>query len=471
MATVLKARTGPVKDVSKEETTEETTDSTAEARPSGKDIAAQIKQKAAPTKTKTKAAKAKTTKAKPNTASSNSKAIAKLAIAAISKVSESKYKDKQTPIGFNKSPLPVVSSGSLALDNLIGGNPATDGSGPICPGYPRRHISEIYGAEGSGKTTLALEAITQVQSEGGIAMFLDFEHALHHGYAKKIGVSFDEDKLLLYQPSSLEQGFDMMNLGIKLGVDIIVVDSVAAMVSAAEMEKGFSEADRVGERARKLASALPKIARILHAPAKYGNQGTALVFINQTRANIGGGPGSSASTSGGYALKFFAYLRLMATRIGSEYVEQVDPLTKKKVRKPYGNKTQVKVIKSKVDAKQGHTAEIFIRFGQGIDDYYSIISTGLSYGIIKKGGSYYDYGDHHIQGREKFRSLLMDNPKLFEEVREKILKAIRSQASDAIIEDENEDELEDLITSVSDEDLEAGINSEAEEVVHSEDDL
>lgn len=416
----------------------------AEAKPTAAAAAAsQIKKATKKTGTKTKAIKAKANVVPTATHAAN---VSKMAIAAIGKYTEKEYKDKQEPLGVRRGPMDVVSSGSLALDDLIGGTLSPDGTGPICAGYPRRYITEIYGAEASGKTTLALEAITRCQRAGGIAMFLDFEHALHHGYAQKIGVSFDKDKLLLYTPSSMEQGLDILRLGAKIGVDLIVVDSVAAMVPTAEAEKKFSEAAQVGIRARKLADALPKIVRILHEPSKMNKRGTAVIFINQTRANIGSGPmAAKDTTSGGYALKFFAYVRLQATRIGSEFIEKMDNLTKKKRRMPYGNKTQVKVIKSKADAKQGHTAEIFIRYGQGIDDYYSIISTGIAHGVIKKSGAYLDYGTHHVQGREKFRALLMKDEKLFDEVQADVLKAVRAQAEDLDLTEDDEDNLDSLL--------------------------
>lgn len=434
--------------------------------------ASQIKKATKKTGTKPKTAAVKAKVAIKQTATHASD-VSKMAIAAIGKYTEKEYKDKQEPLGARRGPMDIVSSGSLALDDLIGGNLSPDGTGPICSGYPRRYITEIYGAEASGKTTLALEAIARVQKEGGIAMFLDFEHALHHGYAQKLGVSFDKEKLLLYTPSSMEQGLDMLKLGAKVGVDLIVVDSVAAMVPMAEMEKKFSDAAQVGIRARKLADALPKIVRILHEPSKKNPRGTAVIFINQTRANIGGGPmAAKSTTSGGYALKFFAYVRLEATRIGSEYVEKMDNLTKKKRRMPYGNKTQVKVIKSKADAKQGHTAEIFIRYGQGIDDYYSIISTGVAHGVIKKAGAYYDYGTHHISGREKFRSLLMQDEKLFDEVQAAVLAAIRAQAEDLDLSEEDEDNLDGLLNETfgdGDSD-DSSSSSEPEEVVIGDDD-
>lgn len=388
------------------------------------------------------------------------------AVAAIAKMT----KNSQKPLGVRNEPFAAVPTGSLALDNLIGGNPAPDKSGPICPGYPRQHITEIYGPEASGKTTLALEAIAEVQKQGGVAMFLDFENALHHGYAQSIGVDFDPNKLMLYQPDNMEQGLDMAIIGIKAGVDIVVVDSVAAMVTEDEMKKNIADVARIGSRAAKLADALPKIVKILRQVPDHNKDGTALVFINQTRAQIGG-MSKGDGTSGGKALKFFAYLRLQANKIQSEYVEKMDPVTKKKVRAPFGNKTIVKVVKTKVDAKQGHTANIFIRYGQGIDNFYTVIESAVVYGLVKKGGAYYEYGDTRVQGREKFRSYLKSNPKAFDKLEEDLLSAIRIQSSGSVDDDDSgaveddDDLLEGLISTEEDDDL----GGDVEEVTLEED--
>jgi recombination protein RecA len=455
---VLKARTGPTSAPQDETPQEETAveETPQEENLSAENLSAaiakataQIKKatKKVPSKTQGKTSAVKVVKATPVVKSTHAANVSKMAIAAIGKHTLTKYKQRQEPIGARRGPMDVVSSGSLALDELLGGNPCPDGSGPICAGYPRRYITEIYGAEASGKTTLALEAIVACQREGGIAMFLDFEHALHHGYAQNLGVSFDKEKLLLYTPTSMEEGLDIMKLGIRVGVDLIVVDSVAAMVPMLERDKDFSDAAQVGIRARKLADALPKLVALLAGASKLNPRGAALIFINQTRANIGGGPQASKSTTaGGFALKFFAYVRLCATRVGSEFRERVDPLTQKKVKQPYGNKTQVKVVKSKADAKQGHAAEIFIRYGQGIDDYYSIISTGVAHGVIKKGGAFYEFGTHRTQGREQFRTLLKENSKFFEAVQSAVLRAVRAQAEDAPLEESDEDKIDSILT-------------------------
>lgn len=376
------------------------------------------------------------------------------------------------PIKLSKAPLPCVSSGSMAIDNLIGGNPSADGTGPICMGFPRGHISEVYGPEASGKTTIALEAIADIQRKGGTAMFLDFEHALHHGYASKLGVDFDENCFAHIQPENMEQGMEFLRFGAAAGVDIIVVDSVAAMVPKSDMEKKFTDGDQIGSRARALASLLPRIVKVLHAPSKHNPQKTAVIFINQTRASISTGPGggSGDNTSGGKALKFFAYLRLMATRIGSEYLEIKDPLTKEKRRAPFGNKTIVKVIKSKVDAKQGHTCNIFIRFGQGIDDYYSMIESGVAHKIVKKSGAFFEFEAQKFQGREKFRKFLMADQKAFKTLRNAVLKSIRAQAQDMEPEEDVPDDVDELLaTTLGEDDYPEAVETPEETVLDDED--
>lgn len=349
---------------------------------------------------------------------------AEIAIKAIEKLTG------QKPIGLNQHPLPCVSSGSMTIDHVIGGVLAPDKSGPLCPGYPRGRITELYGPEASGKTTLALEAIVEVQRRGGSAMFLDFEHALSHKYARDLGVNFDTRRLINYQPENMEQGLEMLRLGLLTGVDLIVVDSVAAMVPKAEMEKSFEDPSKIGVLALKLAQALPKIVRLLK-PTEKNPLGTALVLINQTRASIsttGYGGGGGDSTAGGKALKFYAYLRLQTTCIRSERIKFKDPVSKKEKNAPFGSHTQVKVVKSKVDAKQGQTADIFIRYGQGIDDLYTLIESGAAHRVIKKTGAFFEYDGQKYQGREKLRTFLMSDKGALETLQAAVLKAIRMQA-------------------------------------------
>jgi recombination protein RecA len=363
---------------------------------------------------------------------------------------------KQKPIETAPSTLPHVPSGSIVVDNLIGGTKAQDGKGQVCPGFPRRYITEIFGPESSGKTTLALSAVASVQRAGGTVLYLDFEHALHHGYAKQIGVKFDKS-LSLYGPETLEEGLKMMLVGIMTGVDLIVVDSVAAMVPAAEFEKKIDDAAKVGAVAKKMAENLPKFALWLRKHPMEGkgetkrtipdHPGTAIILLNQERASIvtsGGGHGApETNTSGGKALKYFAYVRLRLTKFSTESIERTDPMTGKKRKFPYGSITSVKMVKDKADAKQGHSANIFIRYGFGVDDVYSVIESGVAIGVIERQGAYYSYmGEHRTGSRDKFRAYLLANPKLLEEVKRKVVQAILDSAPQAVPDDELDDDAE-----------------------------
>lgn len=365
---------------------------------------------------------------------------------------------------------PHIGSGCFAIDDLIGGAPAIDGSGPKCPGFPRRAMTEVYGAESSGKTTGALQAIAECQKNGGVAMFLDFEHALDHGYAKALGVSFNEERLLLYEPQTFEEGLKMIYGGLKGGVDLIVVDSVAAMVPKAAMEKSLDKEATIGLTARYLSYNLPKIVNWLNNPDRTSNpKGTAIVWINQTRAKIGGsGKGADHTTPGGWALKFFVWLRLMYTRIGSEYVERKDKLTGKKKRYPYGNHTIVKVVKNKMDGKQGHATSIFIRYGQGIDEAYSLIAAAVANKLVQKNGGWYVLGEERFNGREALRKFLQENPKAFAALRTKILSIIQATAEEMAEELSEEDEIRAAFESGFDEEF--GEEDDEEEHILDEDD-
>jgi recombination protein RecA len=387
---------------------------------------------------------------------------------------------KQKPLQPSEKPLGFVSTGSFPVDMLIGGTPTKDGKGLVCPGFPRRRIIELYGPESSGKTTLLIAAMVQAQKAGGTAMFIDFEHSLDHNYAKALGLSYDEDQLLVYQPDSMEEGFKMMFVAIAAGIDIVGVDSVAAMVPKDEMVKGFDDAAKIGIVARLFSSVLPKFVAWLQKYPRLPDDkdavdpdhpGTTLVFVNQIRALISTGGGSyggdSENTSGGKALKFFAYLRLRMARIKSEFVERKDQITGKKRRFPYGNLTNVKVVKSKLDAKQGHSTQMFIRYGVGIDDYISIIETGVVQKVISKKGSYYFLRDQKFQGKEKFRQFLLDNPKVYEALRQKLAQAANFSALDTGFELDDEDELLEGFDLESD-GLDADIAAEVEEVIESE---
>lgn len=285
----------------------------------------------------------------------------------------------------------VIPTGSIALDIALG-----------IGGLPRGRVVEIYGPESSGKTTLALHAIANAQKGGGIAAFIDAEHAFDAEYAKKLGV--DIDALLVSQPDTGEQALEIMDMLIRSGaLDIVVVDSVAALVPRAEIEGEMGDS-HMGLQARLMSQALRKITGALHQSK------TTAIFINQLREKIGVFFGSPETTTGGKALKFYASIRLDIRRIE----------TLKDGQEAVGNRTRVKVVKNKM-APPFKQAEFDILYGVGISREGSLLDLGVDIGIVKKSGSWYTYdGDQLGQGKENSRNFLLDNPDLANDIESKI---------------------------------------------------
>ncbi|MFO0593385.1 MAG: recombinase RecA [Polyangiaceae bacterium] len=283
--------------------------------------------------------------------------------------------------------IPVMSSGSLGLDIALGG------------GYPRGRIIEIYGPESSGKTTLTLHAIREIQKDGGVAAFIDAEHALDVKYARAIGV--DTSKLLVAQPDSGEQALEICESLVRSGaVDLVVIDSVAALVPKAEIEGDMGD-PHMGVQARLMSQALRKLTGITH------RTGTTIVFINQLRQKIGVTFGNPETTTGGNALKFYASVRLDVRRVGQIKVGE----------EAVGVRTKVKVIKNKV-APPFREAEFDMRWGSGVDQAGELLDQGLSLGVIEKSGAYLSYDGSHLgHGRERARDALLTRPALFEAIR------------------------------------------------------
>jgi recombination protein RecA len=285
----------------------------------------------------------------------------------------------------------VIPTGSIALDVALG-----------IGGLPRGRVIEIYGPESSGKTTVALHAIANAQAEGGIAAFIDAEHALDPEYAKALGV--DTDALLVSQPDTGEQALEITDMLVRSGaLDIIVIDSVAALVPRAEIEGEMGDS-HVGLQARLMSQALRKITGALN------NSGTTAIFINQLREKIGVMFGSPETTTGGRALKFYASVRLDVRRIES-LKDGTDVV---------GNRTRVKVVKNKV-ASPFKQAEFDIMYGKGISREGSLIDVGVEQNIIRKSGAWYTYeGDQLGQGKENARNFLKENPDVAAEIEKKI---------------------------------------------------
>ncbi|KAB5488787.1 MULTISPECIES: recombinase RecA [Flagellimonas] len=290
----------------------------------------------------------------------------------------------------------VIPSGSLGLDIALG-----------VGGYPRGRVIEIYGPESSGKTTLTLHAIAEAQKAGGIAAFIDAEHAFDRFYAKKLGV--DIDNLIISQPDHGEQALEIAENLIRSGaIDIVIVDSVAALTPKSEIEGEMGDS-KMGLHARLMSQALRKLTSTISKTK------CTVIFINQLREKIGVMFGNPETTTGGNALKFYASVRLDIRR--STQIKDTDGEVQ-------GNKTRVKVVKNKV-APPFKTAEFDIMYGEGISKIGEILDLGVAYEIIKKSGSWFSYGDTKLgQGRDAVKALLIDNPELSEELESKIKEAI-----------------------------------------------
>lgn len=292
-----------------------------------------------------------------------------------------------------KKNIDVVSSGSLALDQALG-----------VGGYPKGRIIEIYGPESSGKTTIALHAIAEVQKTGGRAAFIDAEHALDPVYAKKLGVDIDE--LLLSQPDTGEQALEIVEALVRSGVmNIIVIDSVAALVPQAEIEGEMGDS-HVGLQARLMSQALRKLGGVIN------KTNTICIFINQLREKVGIMFGNPETTPGGRALKFYSSVRLDVRR-GEQIKSGSDVL---------GNKTTIKVVKNKV-APPFKTAEVEIMYGEGISKTGELIDIASNMGVIDKSGAWYSYKGEKIgQGKENVKLVLKNNPAMLKEIDDKVRK-------------------------------------------------
>ncbi|MBK0377937.1 recombinase RecA [Mucilaginibacter segetis] len=284
-----------------------------------------------------------------------------------------------------------ISTGSLGLDIALG-----------IGGLPKGRVVEIYGPESSGKTTLAIHAIAECQKKGGIAAFIDAEHAFDRFYAKKLGV--DVENLLISQPDNGEQALEIADNLIRSGaIDILVIDSVAALVPKAEIEGEMGDS-KMGLQARLMSQALRKLTGTI------SKTGCCCIFINQLRDKIGVMFGNPETTTGGNALKFYASVRLDVRRISQ--IKDTDEVS--------GNRVKVKIVKNKV-APPFRIAEFDIMFGEGISKAGEIIDLGVEYNIIKKAGSWFSYGETRLgQGRDAVKQLILDNPEMAEELEGKI---------------------------------------------------
>ena len=300
----------------------------------------------------------------------------------------------------------VIPSGSLTLDLALG-----------VKGFPKGRIVEIYGPESSGKTTLALHAIAECQKQGGIAAFVDAEHAFDRYYAESLGI--DTENLLVSQPDNGEQALEIADNLIRSGaVDILVIDSVAALTPRAEIEGEMGDS-QMGLQARLMSKALRKLTSSIN------KANTCCIFINQLREKIGVMFGNPETTTGGNALKFYASIRVDIRR--SSQIKDGDEVV--------GNRTHVKIVKNKV-APPFKKAEFDIMYGQGVSKVGEILDLGVDHGIIKKSGSWFSYGDTKLgQGRDAVKVLIKDNPELMDELEQKIIARIKGTDQEVLEEE------------------------------------
>lgn len=303
----------------------------------------------------------------------------------------------------------VISSGSLLIDQALG-----------VGGYPKGRIIEIYGPESSGKTTLALHAIAESQKKGGRAAFIDAEHAVDPQYAKALGVNIDE--LILSQPDSGEQALEIADMLVRSqAVDLVIIDSVAALVPQAELDGEMSDAS-VGAQARMMSKAMRKLAGVMNRSE------TTIIFINQLREKIGVMFGNPETTSGGRALKFYASVRVDIRR--SEALKEGQEI--------FGNKTNIRIVKNKV-APPFRTAQVEIHYGKGISRIGEVIDLGVEYDIINKAGSWYSYKEDRIgQGREAVRVYLEANPELYQDIHDQIKAKLSKTTENSDLEEVSE---------------------------------
>ncbi|MBO4597047.1 MAG: recombinase RecA [Bacteroidaceae bacterium] len=330
-------------------------------------------------------------------ANSNSEKLKALQ-AAIGKLEKDFGKNTVMRMGDNNvEQVEVIPTGSIGLNAALG-----------VGGYPKGRIIEIYGPESSGKTTLAIHAIAEAQKAGGIAAFIDAEHAFDRFYAKKLGV--DVDNLWISQPDNGEQALEIADQLIRSSaIDIIVIDSVAALTPKAEIEGDMGD-NRVGLQARLMSQALRKLT------ATISKTNTTCIFINQLREKIGVMFGNPETTTGGNALKFYASVRIDIRRVTS--IKDGDEVI--------GNQVRVKIVKNKV-APPFRKTEFEITFGEGISKAGEIVDLGVEYGIIKKSGSWYSYQDNKLaQGRDATKKLMIDNPELAEDIEKQIAAKLKN---------------------------------------------
>jgi len=339
-----------------------------------------------------------------------------------------------SPDSYRES-LPHVPTGSFVVDYLIGGEPNANGVAP-CPGLPRGKITQVWGPESSGKSTMAQTAAATVCAAGGTCLYVDIENAIVPDYAATLGVPIDDpSRFQLVQPTSLEDGLKLIKIYTLAGVDLVIIDSVGAAVPSAVVELSIKDMDnpaQVGFGARMWSGFLPaiRIDLIKH--------NTALLGISQTRAKIGGmAYGPQTEAQGGNAWKYYADLRISLRRVEQEKIKVTNQLTRKVEERITGGKFEAKIEKSKVSKSQGRKENFYITWGAGIDDLRSMVEIAVSYNIIKKSGGWYMYGDNlKFQGTDALVRKFKSDPTLFGELVGKV-RPLLAASKEAITEDDD----------------------------------
>lgn len=335
--------------------------------------------------------------------------------------------------------VPHISTGSIVMDYLIGGNRLDNGE-KQCPGIPRGMMTELFGKQGSGKTTVCIETAVQCQKEGGSICYLDYENAFNPAYASHLGLDVEGDQFQLLQPRHWEEGAEIIEAMVESRVDLIIIDSMAAMKPRDKVENDASDTGQIGHLARLQSDWLPQLA------TKVKQANTALIFTNQLRNRIKTSrydTGPDEETTGGRAAKYYCSLRLKLSKSRTEYKKIEDGLEDKEKKQPISNIIRAKNVKTRLSKHQGHTAEFVIRYGEGVDNVRSIIEIGASRGVIQRSGSWYTFQNVEgeevkKQGKENLREHLVSHPEDLQKLTNEIQAYSKGHGGEVEVDDDEE---------------------------------
>jgi len=355
--------------------------------------------------------------------------------------------DKDTIVDASKmSAISFIPTGSWVLNQIIGDGTMTGSPG----GYPRGHITEIFGDESAGKTTLGLLAIAEAQKAGGYGILMDFEHTFHPVYAEKLGVNLSEDCFMVSQPIHFQQGARQIEKMLLMRPEILVIDSVSAMTPKQLLESDAEEAVIVGVLARLVAGLMSRISK------KLQTSDTSLIFLNQLRSVIKKSKwdtGPDEESTGGRSLKYFSSIRIKLKTSKVEKIDIVSKVTGKKEKEPVNVLVKATVVKSKIDIPK-RSGPVYIRFGEGVDNILSVIELAINLRVIKKNGSFFVFDTIKVQGKDNFRSAMNENPKIFEKLQNSLVIKEDEQAKEEykdVDDDIPPDEVDDFYDNIAEE--------------------